>query len=59
MTLRKAFIYTSLVFGLIVLLSYIASAQPRLLSLKEALSLTLTNNREIRISSLDVTGRNS
>jgi len=54
MTLKKAFIYTSLVFGLIVLLSYIASAQSRQLSLKEALSLTLTNNREIRISSLDV-----
>jgi hypothetical protein len=31
-----------------------ASAQPRQLSLKEALSLTLANNREIRISSLDV-----
>jgi len=54
MTLRKAFIYTSLVFGLIVLLSYIASAQPKRLSLKEALGLTLANNREIRISSLDV-----
>ena len=54
MTLKKAFIYTSLVFGLIVLLSYMANAQPRQLSLKEALSLTLTNNREIRISSLDV-----
>ena len=54
MTLRKAFIYTSLVFGLIVLLSYIASAQPKQLSLKEALGLTLANNREIRISSLDV-----
>jgi outer membrane protein TolC len=54
MTLKKAFIYTSLVFGLIVLLSYLANAQPRQLSLKEALSLTLTNNREIRISALDV-----
>jgi outer membrane protein TolC len=54
MPLRKAFIYTSLVFGLIVLLSYLANAQPRQLSLKEALSLTLTNNREIRISALDV-----
>src|SRR5258708_29370224 len=54
MTLKKAFVYTSLVFGLIVLLSYIASAQSKQLSLKEALSLTLSNNREIRISSLDV-----
>jgi outer membrane protein TolC len=54
MTLKKAFIYTSLVFGLLTLLSYIASAQPRKLSLKEALNLTLTNNREIKISSLDV-----
>jgi outer membrane protein TolC len=54
MTLKKAFIYTSLVFGLITLISYLASAQPRQLSLKEALSLTLVNNREIRISALDV-----
>ncbi len=29
MTLKKAFIYTSLVFGLITLLSYMANAQPR------------------------------
>ena len=54
MTLKKAFIYTSLVFGLITLISYMASAQPRQLSLKEALNLTLSNNREIRISALDV-----
>ena len=54
MTLKKAFIYTTLVFGLLTLLSYIANAQPRKLSLKEALNLTLTNNREIKISSLDV-----
>jgi len=53
MTLRKAFIYTSLVFGLITLISYMAYAQPKQLSLKEALHLTLTNNREIRISSMD------
>ena len=45
MTLKKAFIYTSLVFGLITLISYMASAQPRQLSLKEALNLTLSNNR--------------
>jgi outer membrane protein TolC len=54
MTLRKAFIYTTIVFTLITLFSYIVNAQPRQLSLKEALTLTLTNNREIRISSLDV-----
>jgi outer membrane protein TolC len=54
MTHRKAFIYTFLVFGLITLLSFLANAQTRQLSLKEALSLTLTNNREIKIISLDV-----
>jgi outer membrane protein TolC len=84
MTLKKAFIYTALVFSLITLISYIANAQPasamvgyahsanahsanaqptnaqavsaqaRSLSLHEALSLTLANNREIRISSLDI-----
>ena len=54
MTLKKAFIYTTIVFTLITLLSYIANAQPKQLSLKEALSLTLANNREIKISALDV-----
>ena len=54
MTLKKAFIYTSLVFALITLFSYLANAQPRQLSLKDALSLALANNREIKISSLDV-----
>ncbi|HMH32085.1 MAG TPA: TolC family protein [Puia sp.] len=54
MTLKKAFIYTTLVFALITLISYVASAQARRLSLHEALSLTLANNREIKISSLDV-----
>jgi outer membrane protein TolC len=54
MTLKKAFIYTTIVFTLITLLSYFANAQPRQLSLKEALSLTLANNREIKISALDV-----
>jgi outer membrane protein TolC len=54
MTLKKAFIYTTLVFGLITLFSYMANAQPRQLSLSQALSLTLANNREIKISSLDV-----
>jgi outer membrane protein TolC len=54
MTLKKAFIYTSLVFGLITLFSYLANAQSKPLSLQEALSLTLTHNREIKISSLDV-----
>jgi outer membrane protein TolC len=54
MTLKKAFIYTSLVFALITLFSYMANAQSRQLSLREALSLAMTNNREIRVSSLDV-----
>jgi outer membrane protein TolC len=54
MTLKKAFIYTTLVFALITLFSYIANAQPRQLSLHEALSLAMANNREIRISSLEV-----
>jgi outer membrane protein TolC len=36
------------------LFSYMANAQLRQLSLREALSLTLANNREIKISSLDV-----
>jgi outer membrane protein TolC len=54
MTTKKAFIYTSIVFALLTGLSYAANAQPRQLSLKQALALTLANNREIRISALDV-----
>ncbi|MEO7043794.1 MAG: TolC family protein [Ferruginibacter sp.] len=54
MEFKKAFIYTSTVFALIVLLSYIANAQARPLSLKEALALTLTNNRDIKISNLEL-----
>ena len=54
MTLKKAFIYTIGIFGLITLLSYFANAQTRKLSLNEALGLTLANNRGIKISSLDV-----
>ena len=54
MTHKQAYIYTFLVFALICLFSYMATAQPRKLSLQEALSLTLANNREIKVSSLDV-----
>jgi len=54
MTHKQAYIYTFTVFALICLFSYLASAQPRKLSLQEALSLTLSNNREIKITSLDV-----
>ncbi len=54
MTLRKAFIYTTLVFALITLVSYMASAQTKPLSLHDALALTLSHNREIKISSLDI-----
>jgi outer membrane protein TolC len=54
MTQKKAFIYTVTIFALMTLISFLASAQPRQLSLNQALSLTLANNREIRISSLDI-----
>jgi len=54
MTHKQAYIYTFTVFALICLFSYLASAQepPRKISLQEALSLTLSNNREIKIASL-------
>ena len=56
MTLKKAFIYTITVFALLCLVSYYAIGQTpsRKLSLKEALSLAIANNREIKINSLDV-----
>jgi outer membrane protein TolC len=54
MTHKKAFIKTTIVFALVTLFSIRATAQQRQLSLKEALSLTLSNNREIKISSLDI-----
>jgi len=54
MTQKKAFIYTTLVFSLLTLFSYLANAQPKQLSLQHALSLALANNREIKISTLDI-----
>jgi outer membrane protein TolC len=54
MTLRKAFIYTITGSIFLLLFSYFASAQPKKLSLKEALELALNNNRDIKVSSLDI-----
>ena len=53
MTHKQAYIYTFTVFALICLMSYMASGQVRKLSLPEALSLALSNNRELKISSLE------
>src|SRR3989337_3990941 len=54
MTLKKAFIYTTVVFTFLSLGSTLGMAQQRKLSMKEALSLALSNNRELKITSLDV-----
>ncbi|MEO8403759.1 MAG: TolC family protein [Chitinophagaceae bacterium] len=54
MTLKKAFIYTIAIFSLLCLGSYIAFGQVKQVSLKEALTLTLANNREIKVATLDV-----
>jgi len=54
MTHKQAYIYTFTVFALICLFSYLAKGQTRKLSLQEALTLTLANNREIKTSSLDI-----
>lgn len=53
MTHKQAYIYTFAVFVLICLASYVATGQVRTLSLKEALSLALSNNWELKISSLE------
>lgn len=52
--LMKSFLYTILAFLAICLASYIASAQPKPLSLSEALSLAGQNNRDIKVASLDI-----
>jgi outer membrane protein TolC len=54
MTLKKAFIYTVTIFALLCLGSYIAFSQVKQVSLKEALTLTLANNREIKVATLDI-----
>jgi outer membrane protein TolC len=55
MTQTKALVYTLVVFALICAASYIAFGQsPKQLLLKEALTLTLANNRSIKVTSLDV-----
>jgi len=54
MTLKKAFIYTIIGSIFLFLFSYIATAQSKKLALKEALALTMANNREVKISSMDI-----
>ena len=54
MTLKKAFIYTIVGSIFLFLFSYIATAQSKKLALKEALALTMANNREVKISSMDI-----
>ncbi|HLA53042.1 MAG TPA: TolC family protein, partial [Flavitalea sp.] len=54
MTLQKAFIYTISFFTLLCLLSYAAFSQAQPLSMKQALDLTMSNNRQIKISALEV-----
>ena len=54
MTLKKAFIYTIVGSIFLFLFSYIATAQSKKLTLKEALALTMANNREVKISSMDI-----
>ncbi|MEO5683959.1 MAG: TolC family protein [Chitinophagaceae bacterium] len=53
MTHKQAYIYTFTVFALICLMSYMASGQTRAFSLQEALTLTLANNRDIKVVSMD------
>ncbi|MEO6314784.1 MAG: TolC family protein [Chitinophagaceae bacterium] len=54
MTHKQAYIYTFTVFALICLFSYLATGQTRSISLQEALTLTLSNNRDIKVSTLDI-----
>lgn len=54
MTHKQAYIYTFTVFALICLFSYLAHGQSRTFSLQEALSLTLSNNRGLKATSLDI-----
>src|ERR1700682_6283888 len=51
---KKIFVYTILVFIAICLVSYAVNAQQQKLSLKQAVSLTIVNNREIKIANLDI-----
>jgi outer membrane protein TolC len=53
--ITKPFIYTVLTFLALCLASYLASAQgPKPLSLNEALSLAMQNNRDIKIAGFDI-----
>jgi outer membrane protein TolC len=59
--IAKPFIYTILIFLAMVLISYVVAAQPnngrvkpRSVSLDDALSLAMQNNREIKIANLDI-----
>lgn len=52
--ITKPFIYTILFFLALCLVSYMASAQTKKLSLDQALSLAMAHNRDIQISGLNV-----
>lgn len=54
MTNKKAFIYTVLVFVTMTLISYIANAQPKKVSMEDAVAMTITNNRDIKIARLEI-----
>lgn len=54
MSFRRIFLYTVLAFLTICVISYIANAQSQQLSLKEAVSLAINNNREVKVARLDV-----
>ena len=54
MTDRKAFIYTMVAFTILTLASYIANEQTQLLSFKQTISPALTDQRDSRLSELQV-----
>ena len=54
MNMKQRLIYTSIGFIVLCLLSYLVNGQTVKLSMKDALSLAITHNREIAIAKLDI-----
>src|SRR6187397_1613729 len=54
MNMKQRLLYTSIGFVMLCLLSYVVNGQPIKLSMKDALSLAITHNREIAVAKLDI-----
>src|SRR6478736_3066466 len=54
MNMKQRLVYTTIGFVMLCLLSYMVNGQTVKLSMKDALSMAITHNREIAVAKLDI-----